>query len=126
MLAVLKAAQHAHAVALADRVRSRQLAQDDHLRLPGLVHDIVGADHLCMRIYIAETHFKNSGSYDLQWQLSLGCKWSSVPASATPSTSKGMLDFQATLYAPSSSAFEATNVIAGLAPVQGVGMHIII
>ncbi len=46
MLAVLEAAQHAHAVAFAVGVRSRELAQDDHLRLPGLVHQIVGADHL--------------------------------------------------------------------------------
>ncbi len=48
VLAVLEAAQHAHAVALAVGVRARQLAQDDHLRLPGLVHHVVGADHLCM------------------------------------------------------------------------------
>ena len=46
VLAVLEAAQHAHAVALAGGVRARQLAQDDHLRLARLVHDVVGADHL--------------------------------------------------------------------------------
>lgn len=46
VLPVLKAAQHAHAVALAVGVRSRQLAQNDHLCLPSLVHHIIGANHL--------------------------------------------------------------------------------
>jgi len=49
VLSVFKAAQHAHAVALAIGVRSRQLAQNDHLRLPSLVHHIIGTNHLHIR-----------------------------------------------------------------------------